>query len=105
MTDPVSNPYSPPGAAMKDSPLAAPSRPGIGHRFLLTAACAFPVFFACVLGLPNAEWGVGAVGAVMFAVLTGIVAICIPVRNKFLFVVPSIVLGLTVALLLGRVVS
>jgi len=97
------NPYAPPkvdvGAGQDDDPRPKPSA---GARFLWTAAIAFPVFFGFVLLTPREAWLVGALGSAMFAVMSGLVAMCIPVRTKVLFIAPSIIIFVVIAYLIGN---
>jgi hypothetical protein len=50
-------------------------------------------------------WAVGALGSLLFASLSGLVAMCIPVRRKAAFIVPSLLLGLVVAFVIGTASS
>jgi hypothetical protein len=79
-----------------------PRKPSAGARFLWTAAIGFPVFLAFVLMGPRQAWLMGALGSVVFAALSGLVALCIPVRNKALFIAPSIILFIVIAFLIGN---
>jgi hypothetical protein len=97
------NPYAPPKAEVGTGPDEDPRRkPSAGARFLWTAAIAFPVFFGFVLLTPREAWLMGALGSAMFAVLSGLVAMCIPVRVKVLFIAPSIFLFVVIAFLIGN---
>jgi hypothetical protein len=97
------NPYAPPkadlGTGSEEEP---PRKPSAGARFLWTAAIGFPVFFAFVLMTPREAWLMGALGSVIFALLSGLVALCIPVRNKALFIAPSIIFFIVIAYLIGN---
>ena len=97
------NPYAPPkadvGRGLEEDP---PRKPSAGARFLWTAAIGFPVFFAFVLVTPRQVWLLGALGSVMFATMSGLVAMCIPVRAKALFIAPSILLFIVIAFLIGN---
>lgn len=97
------NPYAPPKADVgTGSEEGRPLKPSVGARFLWTAGIGFPVFFAFVLLTPREAWLMGALGSVMFAVLSGLVAMCIPVRAKALFIAPSIILFVVIAFLIGN---
>jgi hypothetical protein len=97
------NPYAPPKTDVGTGPEEDRSRkPSAGARFLWTAAIAFPVFFAFVLVTPRQAWLMGALGSALFATLAGLVAMCIPVRAKALFIAPSIILFLVIAYLIGN---
>ena len=98
------NPYAPPKTDVGEgSP--EDGRPGAGARFLWTMLIGFPVYMFFVLFLPRESWAMGALGSVMFAACSGVVAMCIPVRSKAGFVVPSILAGVVVAYIIGRSVS
>jgi hypothetical protein len=98
------NPYAPPKAdvGMGLDEEDRPRKPSAGARFLWTAAIGFPVFFAFVLMTSRETWLMGALGSVAFAVFSGLVALCIPVRAKALFIVPSILLFVVIAFLIGN---
>lgn len=100
MTD-KENIYAAPKADLSVEPADVPLKPGIGKRFLLTAACAFPLFLLSGLFVPRTQWFPLTVGALMIAVLAGLVAMCIPVRSKPLFIVPSLVFCLAVTVYFG----
>lgn len=85
--------------------MAADTRPGVGARFAWTAAIGFPVYMFFVLFLPKEAWLMGALGSAMFAVFSGVIAMCIPVRNKAAFIVPSILIGVIAAYILGSSTS
>jgi hypothetical protein len=96
------NPYAPPKADVGTDPDEDPPRkPSAAARFLWTALIAFPIFFGFVLMTPREAWLMGALGSAMFAVLSGLVAMCIPVRAKALFIAPSILLFVVIAFLIG----
>jgi len=100
---PGDNPYAPPAARVAETDEAAkPSRPSIGVRFLWTTLIGFPTYMSTVLFLPRKEWAVGALGSLFFALMSGLVAMCIPVRNKALFIIPSLLAGIVVAFLIGN---
>lgn len=90
MTD--ENPYSPPKAVTLD-PVEVSAKPSAGIRFALTAAIAFPVYVLLWLFIQRFL----SPGVIMtnlgVAVLAGVVALCIPVRSKWLFVVLAIVIA------------
>ncbi len=96
------NPYAPTKAPVADAADDAGSKPSVGARFLWTAAIGFPVYMFFVLFLPKDEWALGALGSAMFAIFSGLVAMCIPVKTKAGFIVPAIVLGVVIAYMLGR---
>lgn len=101
------NPYAPPKAELGE---ASPEeeknpKPGVGARFLWTFLIGFPVYMFFVLFLPKDAWIMGALGSAMFAAFSGIIAMCIPVRNKAGFIVPSILVGVVAAYMLGRSTS
>jgi len=95
------NPYAAPKSDVRDTTETANGKPSAGKRFLWTAAIGFPVFMLTVLFAPRSQWVAGALGSVVLALGCGVVALCIPVRSKLLFVVPSIVAGLVFAYILG----
>ena len=97
------NPYAPPKADVGTGPEEDRLRkPSAGARFVWTAAIGFPVFFGFVLLTPREAWLMGTLGSAMFAVLSGLVAMCIPVRAKALFIAPSILLFIVIAFLIGN---
>ncbi len=96
------NPYSPPKAELADRTDNLPRKPAALVRFALTAAWAFPVYMAFVLPNARERWVLGAIGSLAVSLLSGLVAMCIPVRSKWGFVVPAIVAGLAVAAFLGN---
>ena len=96
------NPYAAPRTPVTDADVTRPERPGVGARFLWTLASAFPIFMATVLGfVPRERWLLGAIGSAIFASFCGLIAMCIPVRWKAAFIIPSIVIGLFCAYLIG----
>jgi hypothetical protein len=99
MTD---NLYSPPKSEIDVSSIGEDKKPTFAVRFGLTALIGFPIFMFFVLLLPRAAWLVGAIGSAIFAVLAGLIAICIPVKRKILFIAPSIFICIVLAYLIGR---
>jgi hypothetical protein len=97
------NPYAPPKADVGAGPDDdGPRKPSAGARFLWTACVAFPVFFGFVMLTPRSAWLVGALGSAIFAGMSGLVAMCIPVRSKVLFIAPSILVFVVIAYLIGN---
>jgi hypothetical protein len=99
MTD---NLYSPPKSEIDVSSIGEDTKPSFLARFGLTALIGFPVFMIFVLLLPKETWLVGTIGAAIFTILAGLIAICIPVKRKILFIVPSIFICVVLAYLIGR---
>lgn len=101
------NPYAPPKAEIGEgSPeTRADPRPGVGARFGWTFLIGFPVYMLFVMILPREAWLMGALGSAMFAAFSGVIAMCIPARNKAVFIVPSILVGVIAAYLLGKATS
>jgi hypothetical protein len=96
------NPYAPPKADVGTGPEEdGPRKPTAGARFVWTACIAFPVFFGFVMLTPRSAWLVGALGSAIFAAMSGLVAMCIPVRWKALFIAPSIIIFIVIAYLIG----
>ena len=97
------NPYTPPRAEVADAPAAKPEKPSAGARFLWASGVCFVVFMILVLVVaPRSLWLLAALGSVMFALLSGLIALCIPVKNKAGFIIPAVVLSLLVSYLVGR---
>ena len=96
------NPYAAPRAEVADQPLPKRVKPSAVARFVWTACVAFPVYFAFVMSLPMHRWGMGALGSLIFAAISGFIALCIPVKRKALFIVPSIFAGLIAAIIIGN---
>jgi hypothetical protein len=101
------NPYAPPKAELGEPAPEEQSdpKPGVGARFLWTFLIGFPVYMFFVLFLPREAWLMGALGSAMFAVFSGIVAMCIPARSRAAFIIPSIMVGVIAAYMLGRSTS
>jgi hypothetical protein len=96
------NPYSPPQAEVADSAAPEKSKPSAGARFLWASGVCFVVFMVLILlVLPRQDWGYGALGSAFFALTSGLIALCIPVRNKAGFIIPAVVLSLVAAYLVG----
>jgi hypothetical protein len=96
------NPYAPPKTEVGTGPDERnPARPGAGARFLWTAVIALPIFMGTVFLTPRENWAYGAIGSVVFAGFSGLIALCIPVRFKVLFIAPSIAVCLFIAYLIG----
>lgn len=97
------NPYAPPRAAVETS---GAGKPGVAARFVWTLLSALPVFLAIVvLYTPREGWAIGALGSGIFAMFCGVIAMCIPVKSKLAFIVPSIAIGLGCAYLIGHSAS
>jgi hypothetical protein len=97
------NPYAPPKAEVAGaSDEEADGKPSVGARFLWTLCIGFPVYMFFVLFLPRNAWLMGALGSLLFAAFSGLIAMCIPVRPKAGFIVPGIVIGVILAYMLGR---
>jgi hypothetical protein len=98
----VENPYAPPKSDVGTGPEEGqPRKPTAGARFAWTSCIAFPVFFGFVMLTPRSAWLVGALGSAIFAGMSGLVALCIPVRSKVLFIAPSILIFVVIAYLIG----
>lgn len=95
------NPYAAPKSPVLSSEDENP-KPSAGTRFLLTTACAAPVYMAFTLFGPREAWLMGALGSVILGVFSGLIALCIPVRTKILFILPSVLAGLVIAFLIGN---
>ena len=96
------NPYAPPKAEVGyGEGESKPSKPSAGARFLWTSLIAFPIFMGCVLIAGGDNLLYGAIGSAVFAMFSGIIALCIPVRLKVLFIAPSIIVCLVIAYLIG----
>ena len=76
-------------------------KPAAGTRFLLTTACAAPTYMAFVLFGPREAWLIGALGSLILGLFSGLIALCIPVRTKILFILPSVLAGLVIAFVIG----
>jgi hypothetical protein len=98
----VENPYAPPksevGAGADETENAKPTAIA---RFLWTTIVGFPVFMLFVLMTPREMWLMGALGSAAFAVFAGLIALCIPVRHKILFIAPGILVCIVIAYLIG----
>ena len=94
------NPYAPPKTDVGRSE-DEDRKPTATARFFWTACVAFPVFMACVLMTPRGKWIYGAIGSAVFAGIAGVIALCIPVRTKILFIAPSVLTCLIVVYLIG----
>jgi|KBSMisStandDraft_5_1062788.scaffolds.fasta_scaffold695836_2 hypothetical protein len=99
---PGENPYAPTHAPLEDQTTGADARPSAGTRFLWTATIGFFFYLLFCLVLPRDRWLMGALGSAIMAAITGVIAICIPVKHKAGFIVPSILAGLVVLYLVGR---
>lgn len=99
------NPYAPPRSEIAESPAPqTDTRPSIGARFLWTTAWAIPMYLFFVFFFsPSESWLVGSLGSVLLAMGCGLLAMCIPVRRKAGFIIPSLLAGLVFAYILGRV--
>jgi hypothetical protein len=96
------NPYAPPKSDVGTGAAGGSSRkPTAAARFLWTACIGFPVFLSFVFFAPHRNWVYGAIGSAAFATFAGLIALCIPVRSKLLFVVPSIFACIFIAYLIG----
>jgi hypothetical protein len=95
------NPYAAPRTKVSDTDKAVPDRPSVGARFLWTFAIGLPVFLVFILLLPRDQWLMGAIGSAIFAGFSGLIAMCIPVKSKAVFIVPSIMISVIAAYLLG----
>jgi hypothetical protein len=96
------NPYAPPRAEVSDPKPRKPDKPTAGARFLWAAGICFVIFVILVmLVLPRGDWIAGALGSAMFATLSGLVAMCIPVKNKAGFIVPALVVSMVLAYIVG----
>ena len=90
MTD--QNPYLPPKSSVRET-ADAEEKPTASTRFALTTAIAFPVYVILWLFI-NRFLSPGIIMSnLAVAVLAGVVALCIPVRSKWLFVVLAIVIA------------
>jgi len=95
------NPYAPTNAPLEDQATNEDGRPSAGARFLWTAATSFPIYSPFVLTLTRVRWPLGALGCAVMALLTGLIAMCIPVKHKVVFIVPSILAFLFILFLIG----
>jgi len=101
------NPYAPPRAEVYHEP--APEKDlwsGIGRmmaRFFWATAVSLVLFLVVVIAvLPRHNLGFGIIGAMLFAMFTGMIAACIPVKNKAGYIIPAMLVSMTVAYLAGR---
>ena len=95
------NPYSPPRAEVSDPQPPQRTKPGAGTRFVWTAGVTFAVYMALVLLAAPGNWYYGALGSAAFAICAGLIAMCIPVRNKAGFIIPALLIVLIVAVKVG----
>jgi hypothetical protein len=95
------NPYAPPRAPVRDTNEERRAGSSIGQRFAWGAGLAFVFFGAIILLLPRNQWAAGVLGSGMLALLSGVIAICIPVRSRWIYVTPGIVVCFIIAYLLG----
>ena len=99
------NPYAPTHAPLEDQNTGADARPSAGARFLWTATIGFFLYLLFCLALPRDRWLMGALGSAIMGAITGVIALCIPVKHKAGFIVPSIFAGLVVLYLIGRLTA
>jgi hypothetical protein len=96
------NPYAAPKSEVGTGPVEARSaKPTAAARFLWTMIVGFPIFMLFVLMTPRSMWLMGALGSAVFAAFSGLIALCIPVRHKILFIAPGILVCLVIAYLIG----
>ena len=95
------NPYAPPKAEVTDTAAEKNRKPSAVARFLWTSAVALPVFLPLMFLVPPEKRGVTALGAAIFALGAGLIAMCIPARRKVVFIVPAIFIVFVLAALLG----
>ena len=95
------NPYSPPRAEVSDPEPPERPKPGAGARFVWTAGVTFAVFVVLVVLVAPGSWYYGALGSAAFAICAGLIAMCIPVRNKAGFIIPAMFIVMVVAWRIG----
>ena len=96
------NPYAPPKAEVTDAVADKNRKPSAGARLAWTTAVALPVFLPLMFLVPPEKRGVTALGGAIFALGAGLIAMCIPVRRKVGFILPSILIVFVLAALLGH---
>ena len=96
------NPYAAPSTPVADSGQKISDKPSVGARFLWTLPFAFPVFMGSVLlYVPMHRWLMGALGSALFALFSACIAMCIPVKRKAGFIIPSILIAVYCAYRIG----
>jgi len=97
------NPYSPPRAQVADAPAPQGDKPSVGARFLWASGVCFAIFVVLILIVaPRSLWLLAAFGSAMFALLSGLIAMCIPVKSKAGFIIPAVVISLLISYMIGR---
>jgi hypothetical protein len=96
------NPYAAPSTPVADSAQEKPTKSSVGARFLWTLPFAFPIFMGSVLlYVPVNRWLMGALGSALFALFAACIAMCIPVKPKAGFIIPSILIAVYCAYRIG----
>jgi len=89
-------------AEAEDSQAQPAGKPSAVTRFLWAGGSCFVLLELLVLFTsPQAEWLMGLFGAALFGFFSGLIAMCIPVRNKAGFIFPAIVICFLIAYFLG----
>lgn len=99
------NPYSPPRAPVADArrkPKAKATGSSWGARFLWTTPVAFVVLLSIAMSADSDQLIQTALGALVFAVLAGVIAMCIPVRSKAGYMIPSILIVMVIVYAIAK---
>ena len=78
----------------------------ITKRFYISFAWALAAFILIIIGTtPRDQWVSGFIGSVIFALLSGVMAMAIPTRQKIIFVPVSLVICFIIAVTIGKLVD
>jgi H+/Cl- antiporter ClcA len=96
------NPYAPTRAPLADQTNPANTWPSAIARFLWTVPTGFTLYLSVIVVQHREDWLEGALGSAIMGTIAGLVAMCIPVKNKAAFIVPALFAGVAVGYLIGK---
>ena len=78
----------------------------IAKRFSISFVWTLAIFILMIIGTqPQNQWVAGHIGSAMFALFSGVVAIAIQTKRKFIFVPVSLLISLVLVAIIGVLIS
>ncbi len=94
--------YKTPEADLENQKKDKSVRISFGKKFIITFLWAVPTFmFFVMVYTPKERWLAGLIGSVVLSLLSGIIGMFIPSKNKIVIVSLGVFLGLFAAYIIG----
>lgn len=94
--------YKAPVSNLEKSGDVRPKKYGFMKRFYISFLWVVPIYMLiAMVGLPKESWVSGAIGAIIFAVFSGILSMLVPAQRKLIFVPFGVVVVFIISAVIG----